>query len=1011
MRASESAEHLQIKNIVGEKLQEWLGASLGEYPSSGHELDVYAVTDDGIRVYAEIIWSTSRTHFLSDMSMIQQSDADIKLVIGSTAVVRNRSFTRDFRKVVISERSKGHIVYGTIVDGSQILGDSHFLDQEFKKLISKLVNDARNKSPVVKQIVPRPSTRPRVTFSLRHKGELNKSLRDYASAIVSDYENFSDFTRRGVVPVIEQVAKFDLKLYFVQFDVRDLRSYLNLNGEDMVFGWMKAESRRGLLILGDFGAGKSSLCAYVACKLAEQYLEKKSNRVPVFVALRELDEISQESTLRAVNSVIDVDSETFTWMCREGKLLIILDGFDEIVKRTDWSKVRSDFRQILDLFCVGKSKVILTCRTHYFLKDSHIWGEETALMEETKASDQFRIITIEPFSEKQILDFIRRHSTDSERIWARIKETYDLTDLCTRPLLADMIVSYLPEIVSMQRPIDIAVLYDTYTNSWIKKEDWRSQLRPSSKAGLMEEIAADMFTADVSTINFQKIREIIEEKLKVKATSEPADYYDYDLRTCSFFNRDSEGNYRFMHKSFLEFFFAKRVAREINNESWTSLVLRQLTREVLEFAASMIDPEKKLVLWRALYETRNMSLDGGGFLGGNALSLLKRLRERLDDRDYSGCAIANVEIASTDLLRCTFDKARLRQIVFSYSTMRNCSFRNAHLESCKFNGTRFDNAVFDGSETRESDFSGATLIASSLKSAVFNNTNLSMTLIHASDLSRGHFYECDARGACISNCDCRLSRFVRSSLSFANAASSKLGKTTFDHARLYWTSMGASAAKSIHVTRSLVKLHNHRLHRLSGAEGKIVSLVDPNLPAYCALDRAAGELSIPRPLEDKSLELFSRIEWSGYHGREAVMGACLYAICRNSKYPQRIDAICRHVRVRRKDLSREYRRLLSSGHVGRAPLNPTDCIVRLARRVRAKDRSVAIAKRLVSLSGRETMGRNPYGIAASALYLACRESHEKKSQTLIANAAGISTQTVGIISSILAKHCAEAVQG
>jgi formylglycine-generating enzyme required for sulfatase activity len=38
------------------------------------------------------------------------------------------------------------------------------------------------------------------------------------------------------------------------------------------------------------------------------------------------------------------------------------------------------------------------------------------------------------------------------------------------------------------------------------------------------------------------------------------DYFAHDIRTCSFLNRDGEGNYRFAHKSFQEFFLAQWLA-------------------------------------------------------------------------------------------------------------------------------------------------------------------------------------------------------------------------------------------------------------------------------------------------------------------------------------------------------------------------------------------------------------------------------------------------------------------
>ena len=83
---SESVEHRKIKDVISVKLKEWVGASIKEYPSSGHRLDIYAVTPDRISIYIEIIWSSSPQNFFRDLNLIQQSDADVKLVIASPEV-------------------------------------------------------------------------------------------------------------------------------------------------------------------------------------------------------------------------------------------------------------------------------------------------------------------------------------------------------------------------------------------------------------------------------------------------------------------------------------------------------------------------------------------------------------------------------------------------------------------------------------------------------------------------------------------------------------------------------------------------------------------------------------------------------------------------------------------------------------------------------------------------------------------------------------------------------------
>jgi len=138
----ESESHRRIKEIIQTKLHEWFGASVEEYPSSGHELDVFAVTSSGTSIYVEIVWHDSMSQFLKDMNMLQQSDADVKVVIGSPEVIGNNVMTREFSKIVISQRRAHKTVHGDILSGNRILEDSEYTENDLKKLLSTLVAEA-----------------------------------------------------------------------------------------------------------------------------------------------------------------------------------------------------------------------------------------------------------------------------------------------------------------------------------------------------------------------------------------------------------------------------------------------------------------------------------------------------------------------------------------------------------------------------------------------------------------------------------------------------------------------------------------------------------------------------------------------------------------------------------------------------------------------------------------------------------------------------------------------------
>ena len=146
---SESYEHKRIKTLIYGRLKEWIGATLQEYPSSGHELDNVAATLDGISIYVEAIWSGSFQNFLRDMIMISNSDANIKLVVVSPEILKNEKCQREFGKIAIAQRKLGFAMHGDLIDGTKIIEDSNYLETEFKEIIFDLMSYVRKHGKVV----------------------------------------------------------------------------------------------------------------------------------------------------------------------------------------------------------------------------------------------------------------------------------------------------------------------------------------------------------------------------------------------------------------------------------------------------------------------------------------------------------------------------------------------------------------------------------------------------------------------------------------------------------------------------------------------------------------------------------------------------------------------------------------------------------------------------------------------------------------------------------------------
>ena len=139
LSSSESEQHKRIKDILSDYLRKWTGASLQEYPSSGHELDILAMTKDGISICIEVIWSASLQNFYRDMFLVQNSDANIKIVVANPKLLADAKCQRIFEKGAIAQRKFGVAMHGELIDGERVLSDGSYVESEFKEIVLNLI--------------------------------------------------------------------------------------------------------------------------------------------------------------------------------------------------------------------------------------------------------------------------------------------------------------------------------------------------------------------------------------------------------------------------------------------------------------------------------------------------------------------------------------------------------------------------------------------------------------------------------------------------------------------------------------------------------------------------------------------------------------------------------------------------------------------------------------------------------------------------------------------------------
>jgi transcription initiation factor TFIIB len=181
---------------------------------------------------------------------------------------------------------------------------------------------------------------------------------------------------------------------------------------------------------------------------------------------------------------------------------------------------------------------------------------------------------------------------------------------------------------------------------------------------------------------------------------------------------------------------------------------------------------------------------------------------------------------------------------------------------------------------------------------------------------------------------------------------------------------------------------------------RVHSSIDRNLAqAMAELDRLAGKVYIPPPIKEKAAVIYRKALDKGLvRGRSinAIAAAALYAACRKSGTPRSLREIAEASFVDRKDLARCYRLLLRELDFQMPVADPLTYVSKIAEKtgISGKTQGAAIQILREARRKRVAAGKDPMGLAAAALYIACLQHNEKKTQKNIAEAAGVTEVTI-----------------
>ncbi len=181
---------------------------------------------------------------------------------------------------------------------------------------------------------------------------------------------------------------------------------------------------------------------------------------------------------------------------------------------------------------------------------------------------------------------------------------------------------------------------------------------------------------------------------------------------------------------------------------------------------------------------------------------------------------------------------------------------------------------------------------------------------------------------------------------------------------------------------------------------RVHSSVDRNLAqAMAELDRLSDKVYLPASVKEKAAVTYRKALDKGLvRGRSiaAIAAASLYAACRTTGTPRTLREISEASLVDKKDVARCYRLLLRELDVKMPIANPLTYVSKIAEKTGITGQTQGKAIKILrdARRNRAAAGKDPMGLAAAALYIACLMGGEKKTQKDIAEAAGVTEVTV-----------------
>ena len=165
------------------------------------------------------------------------------------------------------------------------------------------------------------------------------------------------------------------------------------------------------------------------------------------------------------------------------------------------------------------------------------------------------------------------------------------------------------------------------------------------------------------------------------------------------------------------------------------------------------------------------------------------------------------------------------------------------------------------------------------------------------------------------------------------------------------------------------------------------------------LQKISDKLHVPSIVQERAALIYRKALRNGFVRGRSISSMILgsfYAACRLTQTPRTLGDVARHSPIDKKEIARCYRLLIKELNL-RMPVPKAKLRVpKIASEVDLGEKTQRMAIEILDEAERlkTTAGKDPMGMAAAALYLACVMNGERRTQKDIAKASGVTEVTI-----------------